>query len=202
MLSLVRTTSADDNLLQLSTVVASTYNISLSKAKSIVETANNLANVYPGFPGVKDIIALAGIESGMNHKANNGIAQGIMGINYSANGIKDPISARFDLHRNMQHGVRILHQYYTQLGHSKRRAIMAYNSGITAIKNGRTNPKYLRLYERELSKYRSITNEEINSNSVISDNRGSIFSGNIQPLDSTRSDVLCLDRHPTVFSGL
>jgi soluble lytic murein transglycosylase-like protein len=154
--AVVKKKKVEDTIYKLSRVVAAKYHLSLSEARNIVSTASKVANMYPGFPTVKDVIALAGIESGMNPRANNGIAQGLMGINYSANGIKEPIKARFDPYLNMKHGVAILHRYYTQLGHSKRRAIMAYNSGITAVKNGKENPEYLRLYERELNKYRSI----------------------------------------------
>lgn len=152
----VKVSAEGNNMVRLAKRVAYLHHLSLREAKRIVETAKKVADMYPGFPTVKDVIALAGIESGMNPRADNGIAQGLMGINYSANGIKDSWEARFNPYLNMKHGVTILHQYYTQLGHSKPKAIMAYNSGITAAKNGKTNPEYLRLYERELNKYRSM----------------------------------------------
>lgn len=126
------------------------YGISMAIAYEVSKYAHLLSSRYSGFPRAKDILVIAWIESSMNPTAKSRWAEGLMGINYKANDLDDSKKERHDISLNMSHGVEILRSYYLDLK-SRELALMAYNYGITSVKNGRRNYTYVRKYKRELN---------------------------------------------------
>lgn len=76
----------------------------------------------------EDVLAIAMVESGFKPNARNGISKGLMQVNKGS----------YDVETNMKQGVDLLVDYHSQLG-SKRKAIQAYNVGISRYK--RVGPK-------------------------------------------------------------
>ncbi len=138
--------------LYLSDILQASYGITESKALRITKFAQEITSEYSGFPRTKDVLAIAFIESSLNPSARSRWAEGLMGVNYNAHRIKDPKHIRRDPYFNMRHGVRILREYYEEL-RSVDLAIMAYNVGISAVRKGRTNHRYLTKYRREVSRF-------------------------------------------------
>lgn len=109
------------------------------------------------FPKADDIIAIIAIESIFNPKAKSNLkhdpAKGLMQIRHGVWKDKINVDNMNRIESQIKHGSEILAHYYRVVD-DKNKAIMAYNVGLTAALNGRTNPKYLAKYKREMQAFR------------------------------------------------
>lgn len=102
--------------------------------EKVVALAQLLA--FEDFPKVKDIVVIARVESRFLANARNGISRGIMQVN------RGP----FEIAANMQAGVKLLREYYLQLG-SEKAAVIAYNVGPGNYRKGRYTSHYWLKYK-------------------------------------------------------
>lgn len=110
------------------------------------------------FPKAVDILAIISIESSFNPNAKSSLKYDpAIGLTQIRPGIwnikKDELKS---IENQVKFGVNILSQYYEKL-HKKDAAIMAYNVGITAYRNGETNQRYLWKYKQALKDYNTGT---------------------------------------------
>lgn len=135
--------------------IATEYRINPDLAHHIVELAHKYEK--DTFPTARDILAVAGIESSYNPNAVSQLkrdpARGLMQVRPGVWGLS-PAELK-TTEDQIRIGSDILHQYYKKLK-SKEAALHAYNMGITNYKRGKTNPRYVTKFQRELSKLVSI----------------------------------------------
>lgn len=134
----------------------------LSKYKhvdpTLVDTIVAAARKYerPTFPKAEDILAVVGIESSFNPKAQSKLkrdpAKGLMQVRPGVWGLDHAVLA--DVENQIRIGADILSHYYDKLK-DEDAAIHAYNVGITNLRKGRgLNPGYVSKFNKERQLYR------------------------------------------------
>lgn len=137
---------------RLAAAISSHYRINSELANQIVNTAYKYEK--DTFPKAKDILAVIGVESSFNPNAVSKLrrdpARGLMQVRPKVWGIsKDDLK---DIDNQIRIGADILHKYYQKLG-DKKKAVHAYNVGITNFKKGKHNPNYVTKVQNELKRY-------------------------------------------------
>lgn len=130
------------------------YNVDDEFAREVVQLAHKYSDTV--FPTAEDIIAIIGIESGFNPKARSGLKYDpAVGLTQVRPRVWKKLVEGHNIH-DIENQIRfcaeILARYYRRT-HSRDGAVMAYNVGITAYKQGQRNHRYLRKYKRELALY-------------------------------------------------
>lgn len=134
----------------LSEKIAERYKIPLELSKDIVKVAEEHSDNV--FPSKKLLLAVMAVESSYRPSITNGIgASGLMQVipKYHREKIGD--RSILDIHVNIEVGAKILREYYELLGHRADAAILAYNAGPAAYKNGKSVPRYLTKVQTELA---------------------------------------------------
>lgn len=111
----------------------------------IVEYAK--AHARPDFPRLPHLLAIMAIESRFDPKARSKGNVGLMQINLSANG--ERLKNRSP-EENVRVGAEILQEVYFRLNGNHKGAVLSYNTGLGAYKQGRRNLAYWRKYKSEL----------------------------------------------------
>jgi hypothetical protein len=130
------------------------YKIDPAVAANIAELAKKHED--PVFPKAHDLLAIIGIESSFNSKAVSalkkdpaiGLTQirpGVWGLNRS--------ELSQDIEKQISKASEILSSYNMKLK-DPMQAVHAYNIGITALKNGRENLKYVDKFQKERVLYK------------------------------------------------
>jgi hypothetical protein len=136
----------------LANAIAKRYRIDTQFAYDVVELAHKYEK--PSFPKAEDILAKIGIESSFNPEAVSKLkkdpARGLTQVRPKASGI--PAEELSDIENQIKHGADILHKFYKRLK-DKRAALLAYNVGPTAYKQGRFNPEYFEKFQIERNFY-------------------------------------------------
>lgn len=139
---------------EMANKISTRFKVSQQLTKQVVGYAQKYER--DSFPKAKDIIAIIGIESSFKPAAVSKLARdpavGLTQIRpvvwrhkYSRTSLNDP-------ENQVKYGAEILSHYFDVLG-SREAAVEAYNIGITAYKKGRTNPRYVAKYKKELAQY-------------------------------------------------
>ena len=130
------------------------YNVNDKLARQVVQLAHKYADSV--FPTAQDIIAIIGIESGFDPRARSELTYDpAVGLTQVRTKVwKKLIKGNniHDIENQIRVGAEILSRYYHR-AHSRDGAVIAYNVGITAYKQGQRNWRYLRKYKRELAFY-------------------------------------------------
>lgn len=104
------------------------------------------------FPKAADLIAIIGVESSWNKNAVSNLkkdpAVGLTQIRPKAWSHKIPPGDLKTVDDQVRWSAYILHHYYKRTG-SVEDAVIAYNIGLRARMEGRTNQNYLMKYQRE-----------------------------------------------------
>ena len=145
------TERASPKSLLLKQAVVKKYELDKDKARSIVwqvfrETSGKV------FPKPEHVLAIIGIESSFNPKAQNGRHLGLMQVQEGLWGSREEL-----LHSgtNIKKGIEILEEYYRLTG-SIEGALISYNAGIGKYQRGqvpRSTWRYLRKFNEELAYY-------------------------------------------------
>ena len=138
---------------QMIDIVVNKYKIDPALARHIVKLAKK--HERPVFPKAADILAVIGIESSFNPHAVSGLrrdpAVGLTQVRPRVWGL-DPKTLRGNLEAQVTAGAQILDMYHQKLRNTEQ-ALHAYNMGITALRQGRTNPRYVKKFKDERSLY-------------------------------------------------
>jgi hypothetical protein len=108
------------------------------------------------FPSAHDIVAIIGVESSFNPQSVSRLrSDPAIGLTQIRPGAWSHKIKRQDLNsveNQVKYGAEILHTYYKALG-DRRGTVQAYNLGLAGYRKGRTNPRYVVKYEKELAQY-------------------------------------------------
>lgn len=124
--------------------------------KDLANQIVTLAHKYErkDFPRAKDILSIIDIESEFRPQAKSQLssdpAVGLMQVRPGIWKI-DPKELD-DIEQQIKYGSQILHDYYQKLGNIEK-TIQAYNVGITALRQGTENPRYLGKYKAAMRRY-------------------------------------------------
>ena len=132
----------DDGIIQQ---LAERWRRSPSQIQRFVEYAK--AHAQPDFPKLPHLLAIMAIESRFDPKARSKGNVGLMQINMTANG--DRLRNRSP-EENVRVGAEILREGYFRLNGNHKGAVLSYNTGLGAYKQGRRNTAYWRKYKQEL----------------------------------------------------
>jgi len=136
----------------LANKIAQRYKVDTQFAYEVVELAHKYEK--PTFPKAEDILAKIGIESSFNPEAVSKLkkdpARGLTQVRPKTSGI--PAEELHTIENQIKHGADILHKFYRRLK-TKKAALLAYNVGPTAYKQGRFNPEYYTKFEAERQHY-------------------------------------------------
>lgn len=111
----------------------------------IVEYAR--AHARPDFPRLPHLLAIMAVESRFDTRARSKGNVGLMQINLSANGSR---LRNRSPEENVRVGAEILREGYFRLNGNHKGAVLSYNTGLGAYKQGVRNTAYWRKYKREL----------------------------------------------------
>ena len=125
--------------------IAERWKRSPLQVQRIVEYAR--AHAQPDFPRLPHLLAIMAVESRFDPKAKSQGNVGLMQINLSANG--DRLRNRSP-EENVRVGAELLREGYFQLKRNHKGAVLSYNTGLGAYKQGRRNLDYWRKYKQEL----------------------------------------------------
>jgi soluble lytic murein transglycosylase-like protein len=137
-----RSPRQDNGLIQQ---IAERWKRSPSQIQRIVDYAK--AHAQPDFPRLPHLLAIMAVESRFDPRAKSQGNVGLMQINVSANG--DRLRNRSP-EENVRVGAEILREGYFQLKGSHKGAVLSYNTGLGAYRQGRRNLDYWRKYKQEL----------------------------------------------------
>ncbi len=128
------------------------YRIDPSIAYEIVQSA--MKHEKAKFPKAEHILAVVGIESSFNHGAKSKLQKDpALGLMQVRPGVwKIDKNEMQEIDDQIRHGSQILDQYYQKLK-DPAKALHAYNVGITAVKKGKRNQKYIDKFDKELRRY-------------------------------------------------
>jgi hypothetical protein len=134
--------------------LATRFRRSEATIQTVVDAANQFAS--KDFPRKEDILAIVAVESSFDHYARGKGSWGLMQIqiNYHLDQAKD--LDPWAISDNVSLGADILHSYYCSLHRDRRRAVLAYNVGVHAVKRHKARPAYYKKYRRELAYITSI----------------------------------------------
>lgn len=133
--------------------IVNKYKVDKKLAESVVNFAEK--HQRDDFPKVEDIIAIVGIESSFRPHVKSALKRDpAVGLMQVRPGVwKIPMKELSTIDGQIQHGVKILEQYYKRVGKVDG-AVMAYNIGITAYRKGKKNERYLKKYKNEVAMYK------------------------------------------------
>jgi soluble lytic murein transglycosylase-like protein len=144
----------DPEVQKLTKDVLKKYKIDPAVAANIVELVKKHED--PVFPKAKDLLAIIGIESSFNSKAVSGLkkdpALGLTQIRPGVWGL-NPSELSQDIEKQISKSSEILSKYNAKLKDPKK-AVHAYNIGLTAFLKGRENIKYVDKFEKERTLYK------------------------------------------------
>lgn len=144
------TTHYDPHAEKLARKIVQQHDVDLQLAQEIVETAKQYQR--DDFPKTQDILAIIAIESRFNPQAKTSSQIGLTQVDYKVWRKEVNKSDLYTIEGSIRQCVNILDLYYKQTGSSKG-AIMAYNVGITAYKNGARPVGYYNKYKQVVHMY-------------------------------------------------
>lgn len=134
----------------LSEKIAERYKIPLELSKDIVKVAEEHSDNV--FPSKKLLLAVMAVESSYRPSITNDHgASGLMQVIPKYHREKIGGRSILDIRVNVEVGAKILREYYDLLGRRADAAILAYNAGPAAYKNGKSVPHYLTKVQTELA---------------------------------------------------
>lgn len=134
----------------LSEKIAERYRIPLELSKDIVKVAEEHSDNV--FPSKKLLLAVMAVESSYRPSITNDHgASGLMQVIPKYHREKIGGRSIHDIRVNVEVGAKILREYYELLGRRADAAILAYNAGPAAYKNGKSVPHYLTKVQTELA---------------------------------------------------
>ena len=101
----------------------------------------------PDFPRLPHLLAIMAVESRFDTRARSKGNVGLMQINLAANGSR---LRNRSPEENVRVGAEILREGYFKLNGNHKGAVLSYNTGLGAYKQGRRNTAYWRKYKQEL----------------------------------------------------
>ena len=110
--------------------IVNKYNVKPDKAKLIVNMV--AANTRQGeFPSKELVLAVISVESGFRHNVISSVgAAGLMQtMRFNSSG--------HDMFSNIHDGIKVLRDYHKQLKGNTRQTLLAYNSGIGTVLQGK-----------------------------------------------------------------
>jgi hypothetical protein len=132
----------------LATEIAERFRIPQDRAEKIVDMADQ--NAYEDFPTSRDILSVIAVESGFNPKARSGSSGGLMQVNIKSHPeLFQHWRDMFSIDKNIEAGAAILRDNYEALGHNRKKALLAYNSGIGGVMTGNYHLAYFRKWLKE-----------------------------------------------------
>lgn len=138
---------------ELASAITGKYKVDPKLAMHVAQLAKK--HEKPVFPRAEDILALIGIESSFNPHAVSGLrrdpALGLTQVRPRVWGMK-PTELRGNLDKQVAMAAHILDLYNQKLN-SPESALHAYNMGITAFRQGKTNPRYVQKFKNERNLY-------------------------------------------------
>lgn len=130
------------------------YKINPALAANIVELVKK--HEHSVFPKARDLLAIIGIESSFNSKAISNLkkdpALGLTQIRPGVWGL-NPSEFSQDIEQQISKSSEILAKYNKKLGDPKK-AVHAYNIGLTSFQRGDQNLPYVEKFEKERALYK------------------------------------------------
>lgn len=133
----------DKQLIKLTQAVVNKHNVDWNFAYAVVKTAKMYE--HDDFPKAQDILSIISIESQFDPKAKKAGNIGLAQINYKTWKHQVDKHQLYTIDGSIKQCANILSDYYDQTGNAKG-AVMAYNVGITAYKNGTRNQSYYKKF--------------------------------------------------------
>ena len=130
----------------LSNAISAKYKCKPEVAKQVVKSSSQ--HSYKDFPTQQDILAIIALESRFNPFARQGGSFGLMQVLVKTH--KALIQDKNSIDDQNKVGSTILRNYYVDMGHSKKAAVMSYNSGPGAYHKGVRATQYYQLYQTNL----------------------------------------------------
>jgi hypothetical protein len=136
-------------------IISSRYKVDPEFVKKVIYTANKYSDDV--FPTKRDIIVLIGIESSFKPKATSHLKRDVaVGLTQ----IRPHVWRHIIKNKNELNSVdnqikyaAIILKHYHKLTGTREGAILAYNNGLTAYRQGRYTRRYLVKFERETAFY-------------------------------------------------
>lgn len=151
--SLLQKEMHDRHQKHLVKIIVKRHKVNEDLALQIVELAHKYER--DDFPRAVDILAVVGIESEFRPHVKSQLdtdpAVGLMQVRLGIWKI-NPKEMK-DIENHIKYGTQILGEYYDQLKGNRKAAIIAYNAGITAYRNGQYTQRYVRKFEIEHASY-------------------------------------------------
>lgn len=138
---------------ELASIITSKYKVDPALAAKVAALAKK--HEKPVFPRAEDILAVIGIESSFNPNAVSGLRRDpAVGLTQVRPGIwgLNPAALKGNIEKQIYTAVKILDQYNQKLKNPEA-ALHAYNMGITAYRQGKTNPRYVEKFKNERKLY-------------------------------------------------
>lgn len=135
--------SESTQLVKLTQAVVDKHNVDWNFAYTVVKTAKMYE--HDDFPKAQDILSIISIESKFDIKAKSAGNIGLAQINYRVWRKQVDKHQLYTIDGSVKQCASILSEYYDQTGNTKG-AVMAYNVGITAYKNGTRNQSYYKKF--------------------------------------------------------